>query len=264
MSRLDALEAQSTYILREAYKKVSPCCLLWSMGKDSTTLLWLCRKAFFGRVPFPVVLLDTGDELEEVYAFRDRYVVEWDIESVNVPCVDSDGTDLDLPANARLAARKSLGLKRYISAGAMRGVIVGIRRDEQAVRGKERVFSPRDLQGQWNYRDQPPELWGQYTTEVPFGGHLRIHPLLAWTELDVWRYVRRENIPMVSLYFARDGARYRSLGEKAITRPVPSKAATLDEVIEELEMTQVSERAGRVSDRETEDAFERLRERGYM
>ena len=144
------------------------------------------------------------------------------------------------------------------------GVIAGIRRDEQATRAKERVFSPRAESGEWDFRDQPPEFWDQFKTDFPAGTHLRIHPLLHWTELDIWRYIKREAIPLVPLYFAKDGKRYRSLGDKDITFPVESQASTIDEIIEELETTKAPERAGRAMDHETEDAFERLRATGYM
>jgi sulfate adenylyltransferase subunit 2 len=132
------------------------------------------------------------------------------------------------------------------------------------MRAKERVFSPRSFDGSWDYKDQPPEFWDQYKTEFPDDTHVRIHPLLQWTELDIWEYTKRENIPCVPLYFARDGKRYRSLGEKNITFPVDSTASTLDEIIEELKITRTTERAGRSMDNETEDSFERLRRSGYM
>jgi sulfate adenylyltransferase subunit 2 len=264
MTRLDLLEAETIYIIREAYAKLSPLGMLWSIGKDSNSLLWMVRKAFFGRVPLPVILLDTGNELPEVYDFRDKYVKEWGLNYVNANCPSVDETDETLPPAARAAARKTLGLKRALEQHDVRALLLGIRRDEQAVRAKERVFSPRGESGEWDFRDQPPEFWNQYKTEVPPGTHVRVHPLLSWTELDVWHYVKREQIPMVSLYFARNGKRYRSLGEKDITFPIESNAATIDEVIAELELTTASERAGRSMDHESEDAFERLRQAGYM
>jgi sulfate adenylyltransferase subunit 2 len=263
-SHLDELEARSIHVLREAYARVSPLGLLWSIGKDSNALLWLCRKAFFGRVPFPVIQLDTGMELDEVYTFRDRLVAEWDLDLRVEGCPPESAMDPTLPPATRAAARKTAGLKALLERDGHRGIIVGIRRDEQAMRAKERVFSPRALDGAWDFRDQPPEFFDQYKTEVPDGCHLRIHPLLHWTELDVWQYTRREGIPVVPLYFARDGKRYRSLGEKNITFPIASTAATIDEIIDELAATRAPERAGRAMDRETEDSFERLRSSGYM
>lgn len=264
MDRLDELEAQSIFILREAVNRLVPLGMLWSIGKDSNALLWLARKAFFGRVPFPVMLLDTGNEFDEVYAFRDRIIAEWGLSYVDAPCPGIEETDPSLPPKSRAAARKTLGLKRIIETHGFRGVLLGIRRDEQAVRGKERIFSPRDAAGGWNFRHQPAEFWDQFNTDPPAGGHVRVHPLLAWTEIDVWRYTLREGIPVVPLYFARGGKRFRSLGEKDITFPVPSEATTIAEIIAELEASREPERAGRAMDHESEDAFERLRAQGYM
>jgi sulfate adenylyltransferase subunit 2 len=172
--------------------------------------------------------------------------------------------DPTLPPAARSAARKTYGLKKFLAENKFDGVFAGIRRDEEATRAKERVFSPRGETGQWDYRDQPPEFWDQFKTDFPPGTHLRIHPLLHWTEADIWRYTRRENIPVIDLYFAKDGKRYRSLGDEDITSPVASTATTIDEIITELETTNIPERAGRAMDHEAEDAFERLRAEGYM
>ena len=264
MRRLAALESGSVFIIREAFSRVKPLAMLWSLGKDSNVLLWLVRKAFFGHVPFPVILLDTGNEFDEVYAFRDRYVREWNLNYINAPCPPIEQTDPALPPMSRAAARKTLGLKRLIEQREFRGILLGIRRDEQAVRGKERVFSPRDSSGGWNFRDQPPEFWDQYKTDFPKDAHIRIHPLLDWSELDVWRYIEQEQLPVVPLYFARDGKRYRSLGEKDITFPIASAAGTIRDIIRELETTCEPERAGRGMDHEREDAFEALRTAGYM
>src|SRR5262249_35598049 len=159
---------------------------------------------------------------------------------------------------------KTDGLKAAIRVHGFTGVIAGIRRDEEGTRAKERVFSPRAEEGAWNVRDQPPEFWSYYRTEYPAGTHLRIHPLLHWTELDVWRYVRREATPVVDLDFARTGRRYRSLGCAPCTLPVASTATTVDAIIAELETTTAAERAGRAQDQESEGAFERLRSSGYM
>ena len=161
-------------------------------------------------------------------------------------------------------ARKTAGLNSLIAEQELTGVIAGIRRDEEGTRAKERVFSPRGEGNVWDFRNQPPEFWDQFRTDLPPGCHLRVHPLLHWSELDVWRYIKRENIPIVDLYFARYGMRYRSLGDKDITSPVASNASTIDEIIAELETTDVAERSGRAMDHEAEDAFERLRVGGYM
>jgi sulfate adenylyltransferase subunit 2 len=267
---LNELEAKTIYILREAHNKVNPLGMLWSIGKDSTALLWMVRKAFYGRVPFPVILLDTEMELPEVYAFRDWMIQDWGLNCINHLCPPEADMDPTLPPATRAAMRKTEGLKSLLSEHKFKGIIAGIRRDEQSMRSKERVFSPRTLDGHWDFKDQPPEFWDQFKTEFPEGTHLRIHPILHWTELDIWRYTQRENIPCVPLYFARKDEktgtmmRYRSLGEKNITFPVPSTASNIDEIIQELETTNTSERAGRAMDKETEDSFEKLRARGYM
>lgn len=261
---LNELEAQSIYILREAVACVRPLCMLWSIGKDSTALVWLARKAFFGKVPFPLVQLDTQMELPEVYQFRDDIAREWGLDLRIELCPPESTVDQTLPPGARAAARKTQGLKALLQRDGYRGVLLGIRRDEQATRAKERVFSPRSFGGDWDVRHQPAEFWNHYTTDVAEGTHLRIHPLLHWTEVDVWRYHLRESIPYVKLYLAQDGKRYRSLGEKNITVPIESDASTIEEIIAELEATREPERAGRLMDHEQEDAFERLRVGGYM
>lgn len=263
-SHLDELESHSISLIREAYRRVKPLGMLWSIGKDSTALLWLVRKAFLGDVPFPVSLLDTGMEFPEVYAFRDDLITRWNLQYQNEICPPESEMDHSLPPAGRAAARKTEGLKNLIARERWRGVILGIRRDEQATRAKERIFSPRTQSGAWNFRDQPPEFWNYFQTEVEDGEHLRIHPLLRWTELDIWQYTKRESIPYCSLYLARDGKRYRSLGESNITFPISSNADSLDAIIQELKETNAPERAGRAMDHESEDAFERLRASGYM
>jgi len=264
MDSLDALESQSIYIFREAFNQIDRIAMLWSLGKDSNVMVWLARKAFFGRVPFPVLHIDTGKKFREMYEFRDRYVKEWNLDFISGDCPPVDETDPSLPPAARSAARKTAGLKKLLNAYDFSGVVAGIRRDEEGTRAKERYFSPRTSSGQWDVRDQPPEFWGQFNTVFPPGTHLRIHPLLHWTEIDIWRYTLREKIPTVPLYFSSGGKRYRSLGDEDITHPIDSEAETIEEIIAELETTRIAERSGRAMDHETEDAFERLRADGYM
>ena len=264
MDHLDQLESQSVYILREAFNQIDRLAMLWSLGKDSNVMVWLAKKAFFGHVPFPVMHIDTGKKFPEMYAFRDRYAKEWNLNLIADSCPPVEETDPSLPPAARSAARKTLGLKNAIAKYNFNGIIAGIRRDEESVRAKERVFSPRGSEGSWNFRDQPPEFWDYFNTNLPAGTHLRVHPLLHWTELDIWRYIDREGIPLVDLYFSKNGKRYRSLGDQDITFPFASTASTTAEIIAELEATKTPERAGRAMDRETEDAFERLRAAGYM
>jgi len=269
MNHLDHLESESIFILREAHRAVSKPAMLWSCGKDSNVMVHLARKAFFGRVPFPLVHCDTGLEFDEVYQFRDRYSKEWGAELIVQPCPPLEKTDATLPAAARVSARKTLGLQEVMKKHGFTGIIAGIRRDEEPTRAKERVFSPRDRDGQWQVREQPPEFWNQYNTAIPAGGSLRIHPLLNWTEIDVWRYIQREKIPVVPLYFAKSCAgkmmRFRSIGERGITFPVESKATTIAAILKELQSVKTAERTGRPmgGDRD-ESSFERLRKAGYM
>jgi sulfate adenylyltransferase subunit 2 len=264
MDRLDDLEAQSIYIFREAFARLRRIALLWSLGKDSNVMVWIARKAFFGRLPFPVLHVDTGKKFPEMYAFRDRHATEWDLDLKIETCPAVETIDPTLPPAARSAARKTEGLKLALAKYGFDGLIAGIRRDEEPTRAKERVFSPRGVEGGWDVRDQPPEFWNQFNAALPPGAHLRIHPILNWTELDIWTYTKREGIPVIPLYFARDGKRCRSLGDQDITSPVASEATTLDGIIAELAATKIPERAGRAMDHESEDAFERLRTAGYL
>ncbi|MCD6035696.1 MAG: phosphoadenosine phosphosulfate reductase [Rickettsiales bacterium] len=277
MNHLDQLEAQSIYIFREMFNKIKNPAMLWSFGKDSTVMIHLARKAFFGNIPFPLIHCDTELEMEEVYAYRDKYSQEWNVDFISHLCPPIETTDPTLPHSARVAARKTGGLKEVIAKYGFNGIVAGIRRDEEGTRAKERYFSPRDADGQWDVKDQPPEFWDQFMTDFPPGTHVRIHPLLHWTELDVWEYIRSEHIPVVPLYYSRkytmfEGRdfggkmmRFRSLGEKGITWPIESPASTIDEIIAELKVTKVSERSGRpMGADEDESAFERLRKDGYM
>jgi sulfate adenylyltransferase subunit 2 len=264
MDHLDELEAQSIYIFREAFARLKKLALLWSLGKDSNVMIWLARKAFFGKVPFPALHVDTQKKFPEMYAFRDQYAKEWGLDLKVDFCPPIEEIDPTLPPAARSAARKTEGLKLALAKYGFDGLIAGIRRDEEATRAKERVFSPRGLEGGWDVRDQPPEFWDHFNASPPQGAHLRIHPILHWTEADIWAYTKRENIPIIPLYLAKDGKRYRSLGDQDITNPVASNASSIDEILIELEQTKVPERAGRALDHETEDAFERLRVAGYL
>jgi sulfate adenylyltransferase subunit 2 len=274
---LNKLEAQSIYIFREAFHAIDKLAMLWSFGKDSNVMIHLARKAFFGRVPFPLIHCDTEIEMDEVYAFRDKYVKEWKINLLSPICPPIEATDITLPHAARVASRKTLGLKKVIEEHGFVGIVAGIRRDEEATRAKERVFSPRGVEGGWDVKEQPPEFWDQYKTQFAPGTSIRIHPLLHWTELDIWLYIQRENIPIVPLYYARkynqfEGRdfggktmRFRSLGEKGITWPVESNADSIEKIIAELRVTKTSERSGRpMGADEDESSFERLRADGYM
>jgi sulfate adenylyltransferase subunit 2 len=264
MDHLDALESKTIYIFREAFNKIEKLAMLWSLGKDSNAMLWMARKAFFGHVPFPLIHIDTEKKFPEMYEFRDRFAKEWNLDLRLGYCPPVEEMDPTLPPAARSAARKTAGLNAMLEKEGFTGFIAGIRRDEEGTRAKERVFSPRGTHNKWDFRDQPPEFWDQFKTDFAPDTHLRVHPILHWTELDIWQYVKREGIPLVDLYFAKNGKRYRSLGDKDITFPVDSNASTVDEVIAELKETKIAERSGRAMDHESEDAFERLRAEGYM
>ena len=266
---LDSLENQSVYILREAHRKFKRLAMLWSIGKDSSVLLWLARKAFFGHVPMPCVHVDTSYKIPEMIQFRDQKIKEWNIDLVIGQNKAALAAGKTFPNGALTRVEccgllKKDALQQVIEEKDYQAVIVGIRRDEEGTRAKERYFSPRDRNFEWNFKDQPPELWDQFKTDFDPGTHIRIHPLLHWTEMNVWEYIEREKIPIVDLYFAKDGFRYRSLGCAPCTKPVPSQATTVAEIIEELKATKVSERSTRAQDQESEDAFERLRASGYM
>ncbi len=277
MNRLSQLEAEAITLLREAKAHGLKLVMLWSCGKDSNVMVHLARKAFLGSVPFPVLHCDTGLEFDEVYAFRERYQNEWNLSLLAPHCPPLEHTDPTLPASARVAARKTLGLAEAVKAHGFNAVIAGIRRDEEPTRAKERHVSLRGRDGSWHVKEQPPEFWGYHNWQPPEGGSLRIHPLINWTELDIWRYIERENIPVSSLYFAKpyhqlEGRdfggrmmRFRSLGERGITWPVASEASSISAIIAELDRTLQPERAGRpMGSDEDETAFERLREQGYM
>jgi sulfate adenylyltransferase subunit 2 len=262
---LRALEDQSVYIFREAYKHFDDLCMLWSMGKDSTVLLWLARKAFFGHVPFPLVHIDTSYKMPEMIAYRDKFAKEWGLNLLvgqNKEALDA-GMNHTLGRVACCTALKTNALKLFLADQKFTGVIMGIRADEEGTRAKERYFSPRDKHGDWDFRDQPPELWDQFKTSFPEGTHIRIHPLLDWREIDIWEYIRQEEIPIIDLYFDRgEGTRYRSLGCGPCTLPIQSTARSLTEIVEELRLTTVAERSGRAQDEGR--GMELLRKDGYM
>ncbi len=261
---LRKLENESIYILRQAFKSIPNIAMLWSLGKDSNVMVWLAFKAFLGKIPFPLVHVDTGKKFKQMYSFRDKFVKKWKVNLIKGTCPPLSKIDPSLPPAARSAARKTSGLKNILKKNKFKGIIAGIRRDEQGTRAKERIFSPRDEHGNWDTKNQPPEFWDQSNFNYPESVHIRIHPLLGWTELDIWQYIKNENIPVVDLYFSKNGKRYRSLGDKDITFPVESSAKTVDEIIKELQVSKISERSGRAMDHEDENVFERLRSSGYM
>jgi len=292
MDRLDQLENQSIYILREAYSQIENLAMLWSIGKDSTVLLWLARKAFFGHVPFPLIHIDTSFKIPEMIAYRDKLALEWKLTMIvgqNEAAINAKQTfpDGKIERAECCQALKTKALKDTLSGEGKRyrlskelgtyvldhdntpytGVIVGIRSDEEGSRSKERYFSPRDKNNTWDIGSQPPEFWNQYKTDFPPGSHVRIHPLLDWTELNIWEYIHREKIPTVSLYYDQgEGKRYRSLGCGPCTNSVCSSAKNPEEIIIELKHGQfanIAERSGRAQDKDI-GGLEALRKEGYM
>ncbi len=266
MEHLDRLEAQSIYILREAYKKFGKLGMLWSIGKDSTVLLWLAQKAFFGHCPFPLIHVDTNYKISAMIEYRDRLAKELGLDLIVHKNQEALNEGMG-PEHGRLVCCKALktdGLQQVVTSYQFEGLILGIRRDEEGSRSKERVFSERNKDSEWDYTNQPPELWDQFKTDFPKGNHIRVHPLLHWNEIDIWAYVQRENIPLIDLYFAKDGKRYRSLGCAPCTGTIDSTATTVEEIIQELKQTNVSERAGRAQDQEDAYAMQKLRKDGYM
>ncbi|MBK8726034.1 MAG: sulfate adenylyltransferase subunit 2 [Holophagaceae bacterium] len=277
MHHLDQLENRSIHILREAYSSFRKLGMLWSIGKDSTVMLWLARKAFFGHVPFPLIHVDTTFKIPEMIAYRDRLVREWGLRLIvgtNHAALAAGDTfpsgKVDRITCCRLL--KTEAMKTALAGGPgeepFTGIIAGIRADEEGSRSKERTFSPRTRESDWDVDDQPPEFWNQYKTDFAPGTHVRIHPLLDWTELDIWEYIGREGIPTVSLYYDQgDGRRYRSLGCHPCTTPIESTAKNVQEIIAELstgKLSGIAERSGRAQDKDDAGGLETLRRDGYM
>jgi len=266
MLDLKDLENQTVYILREAYAEFKNLAVLWSTGKDSTTMLWLCRKAFFGKIPFPVIHIDTGYKFKQMYKFRDEIASEWGLNLLVAKNKDAIKEGVS-PQNGKFECctkLKTEALRKCLDEYGFDALILAIRRDEHGIRAKERYFSPRNENFGWDYRDQPLEMWDQFQGLIGDGTHMRVHPILHWRELDVWEYTRRESIPVNSMYFARNGRRYRSLGCEPCTLTIESKAATIDEIVEELKITKIAERSGRAQDKEKAYAMQKLRALGYM
>jgi len=294
---LDRLEAESIHVLRETVAQCRRPVLLYSIGKDSSVLLHLLLKAFApARPPVPLLHVDTTWKFREMIAFRDRRAAEAGLR-LRVH-VNPDGLRDGVGPQSHGAAvhtevMKTLALKQALADGGHDAAIGGARRDEERSRAKERVFSFRDAGHRWDPRRQRPELWNLYNARLAPGESVRVFPLSNWTELDVWRYIRREAIPVVPLYFAaerpvvrRDGAwimrdddrlrlqageaveqrrvRFRTLGCYPLTGAVESAAVDLDAVIAEMEASVLSERAGRLIDHGDGDSMEKKKREGYF
>ena len=297
LSQLDVLEAESIHVMREVAAEFERPVLLFSGGKDSIVMLALAERAFFpARIPFPVMHIDTGHNFDEVLAFRDRRAEELGVRLVVASVQESIDSGRVVEETGRWASRNRLQTTTLLDALAdnrFDAVFGGARRDEEKARAKERVFSFRDEFGQWDPKNQRPELWNLYNTRIRRGEHIRVFPLSNWTELDIWHYIAREQLEIPSIYFAhrrsvfeRDGilladhpfagradsetpfdtmVRYRTVGDISCTGAVESTAATLDEVITEISATRITERGQtRADDRASEAAMEDRKREGYF
>ncbi|MCF6468088.1 sulfate adenylyltransferase subunit CysD [Nonomuraea sp. MG754425] len=296
-SQLDVLEAEAIHIMREVAAEFERPCLLFSGGKDSIVMLRIAEKAFWpAAIPFPLMHVDTGHNFDEVIEFRDRRSAELGARLVVASVQDSIDQGRVVEETGRRASRNRLQTTTLLDAieeHEFDAVFGGARRDEEKARAKERVFSFRDDFGQWDPKNQRPELWNLYNSRIRKGEHIRVFPLSNWTELDIWDYIRREGIEIPSIYFAhtrkvfeRDGmllpdsdvvvrgddeplfesvVRYRTVGDMTCTGAVQSVAATIEEIIEEIAATRITERgATRADDRASEAAMEDRKREGYF
>jgi sulfate adenylyltransferase subunit 2 len=294
---LDQLEAESIYIFREVAANFERPVMLYSIGKDSSVLLHLLRKAFYpSRPPIPLLHVDTTWKFREMIAFRDQVAAAGDVQVlvfINEEGVQQGISPLVHGAAVHTHVMKTVALKQALSKYEFDAAIGGARRDEEKSRAKERVFSFRSAQHRWDPKQQRPELWSLYNTHIHKGESVRVFPLSNWTEMDVWQYIRQEDIPVVPLYFAkerpvvtRDGSlimvdddrfqlrqgekieqrvvRFRTLGCYPLTGAIESTASTLDEIIEEMAASRTSERQGRVIDHDPSASMERKKQEGYF
>jgi sulfate adenylyltransferase subunit 2 len=294
---LEQLEAESIYIFREVVAQFEKPALLFSGGKDSITLVHLAKKAFApGKIPFPLVHIDTGHNFPEALAFRDELAKEVNANLVVRKVEDTIKQKNLTEPKGKFASRNWLQthtLLDTIEEFKFDACIGGARRDEEKARAKERIFSVRDEFGQWNPKLQRPELWDTYNGRIHKGENVRVFPISNWTELDIWNYIRKENIPLPSIYFTHEReviehegqlvavsdfiqidesdvilkkqVRYRTVGDMTCTAAVESKASTLDEVISEIISTRISERGEtRIDDKVTEAAMEDRKKNGYF
>jgi sulfate adenylyltransferase subunit 2 len=297
LSQLDVLEAESIQIMREVAAEFERPVLLFSGGKDSIVMLALAERAFApAHIPFPVMHIDTGHNFAEVLEFRDRRAAEVGTRLIVASVQDSIDAGRVVEEKGRFASRNRLQTTTLLDALAEHqfdAVFGGARRDEEKARAKERVFSFRDEFGQWDPKNQRPELWNLYNTRIHRGEHIRVFPLSNWTELDIWQYIGRERLELPSIYFAhqrevfeRDGimladspyvtrgddeplfearVRYRTVGDMSVTGAVESAATTVADVITEIAATRVTERGQtRADDRASEAAMEDRKREGYF
>lgn len=294
---LKALENEAIHIFREVAAEFERPVMLYSIGKDSSVLLHLARKAFYpGRVPFPLLHVNTGWKFAEMIAFRNEIVERYDldlIEHVNPRGAAENVTPFTHGSALYTDIMKTEALRQALDAGQFDAAFGGARRDEEASRAKERIYSFRTPDHRWDPRNQRPELWNVYNGMIRKGESVRAFPLSNWTEVDIWRYIQAEDIPIVPLYFAekrpiveRDGMmilaedprlellpgetkreeviRFRTLGCFPLTGAIRSEADTLDDIIAELETATVSERQGRAIDRDQAGSMEKKKREGYF
>jgi sulfate adenylyltransferase subunit 2 len=297
LSQLDVLEAESIHIFREVAAEFERPALLFSGGKDSIVMLALAAKAFTpAHIPFPVMHVDTGHNFPEVIDFRDRRVAELGVRLVVASVQDSIDAGRVIEEKGRWASRNKLQTVTLLDAiedNRFDALFGGARRDEEKARAKERVFSFRDEFGQWDPKNQRPELWNLYNTRIRRGEHIRVFPISNWTELDIWAYIERENLEIPAIYYAhermvfeRDGillgdnpfiergedeplfnatVRYRTVGDMTCTGAVASTASTVQDVIAEVAATRITERGQtRADDRASEAAMEDRKREGYF
>jgi sulfate adenylyltransferase subunit 2 len=279
--RLESLVNKSIYVIRETKSRFKNPAVMWSGGKDSTLMLELCKQAFFNTVPFTVIHIDTGKKFPEIYAFRDKLAKEWNLDLRVAKAEDlgiSPGEHSEDEVTACCMQLKVEPWKKIVKELGFDALIMSIRRDEHEMRNYERYFSPRSA-NDWKWHlvrerkagevggdapvvsEQEPELWDLYATEFQNCDHVRVHPLLHWTELDVWQYTSLLDIPISSLYMQG----YRSLGCQCCTVKgwdMPPK--NIEEIISRIEQSPGKERAGRAQDKEKAQTMRRLRMMGYM
>ena len=297
LSQLDVLEAEAVHVMREVAAEFERPALMFSGGKDSVVMLALAEKAFSpARIPFPVLHVDTGHNFPEALEFRDRRVAELGVRLIVASVQKSIDTGRVVEETGRHASRnrlQTITLLDAIEEHRFDALFGGARRDEEKARAKERVFSFRDEFGQWDPKNQRPELWSVYNTRIRKGEHIRVFPLSNWTELDIWQYIEREGLQLPPLYFShtrrvfeRDGilladspfvvrgadepvfetaVRYRTVGDMTCTGAVESTAATVADVITEIAATRITERGQtRADDRTSEAAMEDRKREGYF
>ena len=296
LEHLEELEAESIFVLREAFAQFDNPCILFSGGKDSIVVTHLAVKAFYpAKIPFPLVHIDTGHNFDETIAFRDELVEKIGAQLIIGSVQEAIDNGLALDEKGVHATRNTAQIPTLINTiekNKFDAAIGGARRDEEKARAKERFFSHRDDFGQWDPKNQRPELWNLFNGKKKFGEHFRIFPISNWNEIDIWQYIKKENIELPSLYFSHEREvirrgntvlanspfitlkpnekitkeiiRFRTIGDLTITGAVESQASTLDHIIAEVAATRETERGNRADDQRSEAAMEERKKEGYF